>query len=164
MHHMTVLSTSYIKLFDQILTWFSLAVAVVVINGSYNLFMTDLMQDEEERSQTARRGEPYGSFKLLFFYSKFMLWWINQTFWQIIMMMCEKQCGELQCWALINVPGRHGADSVQGQVGLTELWCIRIPPRGGEVAKLLATLCYKSWFVPVTEMEQSWRSLHIRKD
>ena len=73
MHHMTVLSTSYIKLFDQILTWFSLAVAVVVINGSYNLFMTDLMQDEEERSQTARRGEPYGSFKLLFFYSKFML-------------------------------------------------------------------------------------------
>ena len=46
MHQMTVLSTSYIKLFDQILTlFFSLAVAVVVTNGSYNLFMADLMQD-----------------------------------------------------------------------------------------------------------------------
>ena len=71
---MTVLSTSYIKLFDQILTlFFSLAVADVVTNGSYNLFMADLVQDEEERSQTARRGEPYRSVKPLSFYPEFML-------------------------------------------------------------------------------------------
>ena len=69
-HQMTVLSTSYVKLFDQILTWFSLAVAVVVTNGSFNLFMTDLMQDEEERSQTSRRGEPHRSVKLLSFLSR----------------------------------------------------------------------------------------------
>lgn len=62
MHHMNVLSTSYIKLFDQILTWFCLAIAVIVTHDSYNLFMADLMQDEEERSQTARRGESYQSF------------------------------------------------------------------------------------------------------
>ena len=72
-----------------------------------------------------------------------MLRLINQTLSQIIL-MCEKQRGILQCWTLINVPGRHGADSVQTQVGLTELWCIRIAPNGGEVAELLTTLCYRS--------------------
>ena len=55
-------STSYIKLFDQILTWFFLAFSVIVTHGSYNLFMADLMQDEKERSQTARRGESNLSF------------------------------------------------------------------------------------------------------
>ena len=72
-----------------------------------------------------------------------MLRLINQTLSQIIL-MCEKQRGILQCWTLINVPGRHGADSVQTQVGLTELWCICIAPNGGEVAELLTTLCYRS--------------------
>lgn len=61
-----------------------------------------------------------------------MLWWINQTLSQNIMIMCEGQCGELQCWTLINVPGRHGADFVQGQVGLTELWwSASYPGEGG---------------------------------
>jgi len=54
---MTVLSVSYIKLFAKILTWFYLAIAVIVTHGFHNLFMADLVQDEEERSQTARRGE-----------------------------------------------------------------------------------------------------------
>ena len=62
MHRMTVLSTRYIKLFDKILTWFSLGFAVIVTHVPRNLFMADLMQDEEERSQTARRGESYQSF------------------------------------------------------------------------------------------------------